>query len=229
MTSDLLLKSTNSEAMVRGGMMRSAVVASTVAGLGVVWWVMEVVVFRTVLITPLSQELVWTVRLLFGALGAWVGFMTARAGLHVSAGRFGRMRAALETAFVVLALGIVGGSLAGSLVWRVANPVLFWKSRAPITTAAFPITEVHRSGKGAPAVYSAPLGLGRALSVSDADIALLDSAGTEGTHPFCIPLRHQKEGDAERVWIPKLVRRNFPGTTIIACPDAGADRVRPRS
>jgi hypothetical protein len=188
--------------------MRSGVVISTFTSLLFVVWVMEAIVFRTVLITPLPQKLLWTVWLLFGALGAWLGFVTTPAG-YVSAGRYGRMRAVLVTSFSVLAVGSVGAVLADTLTRRVANVALFWNSAAPIETIAFPITSVNR-GRHGPAVYVAPVGLRRSVSVSHADIALLDSAGNEGAHAFCIPLSHQKEGDAERVWIPKQVRGTPP-------------------
>ncbi|MDX6807667.1 hypothetical protein [Terrihabitans rhizophilus] len=203
--------------------MRSGVVISTFASLFFVVWVVEAIVFRTVLITPLPQELLWTVWLLFGAMGAWLGSLMARGDFYVSAGLVGRMRAALATTIVVLALGSFSAFLADTLTRRVANVALFWNSHAPITVTAFPITSEYRGRNG----RTLSVGLHRSVSVSHADIALLDSAGKEGAHAFCIPLRHQKQGDAERVWFPKHVRPNSPATMIMPCRDAAKNGVRP--
>lgn len=121
---------------------------------------------------------------------------------------------------IVPSFAALGAVLGDVFVYRVANTALFWNSRAPITAVAFPIEDTH-SGKGGPAVFIASQGSRQALSVSSQDLVLIAGAAQlNGSQEFCIPLRHQKEGEAERVWRPKNVRTSFKGITITACPDA---------
>jgi hypothetical protein len=190
-----------------------------IAALSFAWWLLDINLAATILVTPIPESLTWLGAGIGGVAGLWIGHGLAMVELRMSA-TYDRAasRRVMVSAFCAIGL-IFGAVIANQAVWRIVNMTSFWNSPSPITVADFPIRSVSIA-RGGQAVSIGSAGEQDSLPISRRDLQLIGGAGRlrrPWTH--CMTLRRQVQGNAVRVWRPSRPRRSSKAVTVKLCPD----------
>lgn len=192
--------------------------ALLISGLAFVWWVIDLNVASTILVTPVSSEVWWLETILGAVVGLRIGYLIAD-GEPLTPLANGRMpnRKTLMVLLCVVGLGF--GAMAGNrAMWCITNAVCFWGSSAPISVDAFPIRDVSIP-RGGPVVSIGSEGEADSLPISKNDLQLL--GGPRRLHRpwiYCLNLQRQVQGNAVRVWRPRRLLSSSKKLTVTRCP-----------
>jgi len=191
--------------------------ASWIAALAFVWFVLDLNLANTILVTPVSNVVWWSVTIIGSVAGLQIGYMIADGEVMkpLTHGRT-RKRASL---IALCAIGLLFGAAVGiRIMWRITNVVCFWGSTAPVTVEAFPIRSVSVP-RGAPVVSIGSEGEQDSLPISKRDLKLLRGVRRlQRPWTYCLNLSRQEQGDAVRVWLPRRPRMSSEKITVIHCP-----------
>ncbi len=189
-----------------------------IAAIAFVWWVLDLNLAATILVTPLPGQAWW--------LGTLVGMIAGLATGHaVAAGEIlkppvnGPAPRRRPMMIMCCVIGLCCGAVvANRATWRFATTLFFWGSSAPISVTPFPIRSVN-TGRGGPTVSIGSNGEPDTLPISKYDLKLLgDRLHLQRPWLYCLNLRRQEQGDAVRIWRPWRPRLTSKKLTVTPCP-----------
>ncbi|MCW1431649.1 hypothetical protein OLX23_21270 [Novosphingobium sp. JCM 18896] len=182
------------------------------------WWVVDINLQDTILMTPIDTRIRWTA--LMAGLLSGCGFGYELSKLDRSAALPAARRIQRRAlVFIMCSLGMFFGAvIADQLVWRTANLIQFAGARSEVSVRSFPIREVF-GGRGGPRVSIGSRGELDRLHISPEDYRILAGQGRP-RRPWihCLKLLRETTDTAVRVWLPSRHRLTSKQRTVSSCP-----------